>query len=419
MKTKIVGIFVVTLLIATALPISAQIKSIDTKRYEISNSLNGGWYKTYGGMGVNAFKGLDLTPDGGFIVAGQTEINGSLDAWIVKMDINGNILWETIYGNPDGDDGFWPVISTSDGGYFAGGWYYNSSSEKWDALMMKTDANGTISWIQTFGGAEDDLFFGVIETSDGFIGVGYTKSFTSGLCDALIVKTDFNGTMIWMKTIGKKKYYYELDSIIEAHDGNSYLISGGYASQQPLESGNGWLLKIDEDGNELWNRSYGTSLLFDWLPGITPTNDGYIMVGGTRGGPFGSLGLGLWGTDIWLIKTDEEGNKEWEKRFGVPFLIDYSMSVQQTDDDGFILVGHAYGIGMLGEPQFGSWSKICLIKTDSNGNINWTRIMPGNGHGRTVREIEGGFIICGYTGDGHADTSEYAVLIKTDKNGKI
>ena len=419
MKTKIVGIFVVTLLIATALPISAQIKSIDKKQYELSNSLNGGWYKTYGGSGVDAFKGLEITPDGGLIIAGHTEINGSKDAWLVKMDVDGNIQWETTYGNPEGWDGFWPVISTSDGGYLAGGWYHNSSSGKWDALLMKTDANGTISWELTFGGAQDDSCSGVIETSDGFMGVGWTQSFTSGLGDAFIVKTDFNGTMIWMKTIGKKNHYYELDSIIDAYDDNSYLISGGYIALQPFESGNGKLLKIDEEGNELWNISYGTSILFDWLPGIAPANDGYIMIGCTRGGPFGFLGLGLWGTDIWLIKVDEEGNKEWETRFGKPFLIDCSMSVQQTDDSGFILVGHAYGIGMLGAPQFGSWSKICLIKTDSNGNIIWTRIMPGNGHGRTVREIENGFIICGYTGDGHGDNSEHAVLIKTDKNGNI
>ena len=95
------------------------------------------------------------------------------------------------------------------------------------------------------------------------------------------------------------------------------------------------------------------------------------------------------------------------------------MSVQATSDNGYIFSGHTFGIGSLGGNCWAKWSKVWLVKTNDMGEIEWQNRNFGTGHARTVREIDDGYILCGYEGDNHATNSEYAFLIKTDKNGNI
>jgi len=406
---KLIGILIIMLLIGTVLPISAQFRNIGFKKEYESNELNNSWYKTYGSDGLDLFCGLELTSDGNYILTGQKDINGNVDAWILKIDPNGDIIWETTYGNPDGLDGVWGVTETSDGGFVCSGWYYQTESGLFDALMIKTDENGVIQWTNIYGTVDEwDDTQDIIETDDGYIMLG----FFSGNTEVFVLKTDFDGNEVWTKTFSKSEGQ-EIIEIIK--DGDSYIIVGGFwSSSYPIDA---WLFKLDSNGNEIWSKEYGKSLTSDVFTGIDKTSDGnYILVGGNRGGPI----MGIWGNDIWLMKVDENGNTLWEKTIGMPFFTDYSVSIQETEDHGFIITGHMMGIGNIllfyssGWPY---WSKICLIKTDSEGNVEWQKLMPGDGHGRTVREIDDGYILCGYTGNW--DNSEHAVLIKTDENGNI
>jgi len=416
MKTKIVGIFVLTLLITTTIPISGKIMTNIKNINEMKISKNGGWYKTYGGDGIDSFKGLQLTSDGNYILSGETEIYGSRDAWIIKVDTNGNVIWETTYGTTNGWDGLWPIIETSDGGYLAGGWFYNLTQDSKDALLIKVNENGDIIWAHTYGGAEEDEFYSIQETVDGFIVTGKSASYSSSMFDGYIVKIDFDGNVIWSKTYEKKVSSGEFDFITRANEGDGYIISGGYWNPLSLPT-QGRLLKIDQDGNVLWDKSYGKLLSCDYIPAVTNTpDDNYIIAGFVGAGP---LGLGLLGSDGWLLKVDNDGDILWSKQYGKPLFKDYLICVQPTSDDGFILTGHTLGIGNFGEPSFAAWSKMWLVKTDENGDKVWEKKMPGDGHCRTVREINDGFILCGYQGDGHASKSEHAVLIKTDIYGEI
>ncbi len=415
MKIKIVGILVMMLLIGTILPISAQIKTNEVEKYDYTNSLNGGWFKTYGGEGIDSFKGLDFTPDGGYILSGETQIDEFRDAWLVKINKTGDVLWETTYGNPDGWDGLYPVKTTSDGDYISGGWYYNSTQEQLDALLIKTNETGEIIWVFTLGGDGDDEFFGLHEGVDGYLAVGYSSLYTSSGKDGFIAKVDFDGNLLWHKNLEKEGCSGQLTSIINANDGNGYIISGGYYSISAPPQGR--ILKIDEDGNIVWDQSYGRKLLWEWCTTITNTLDNnYIIVGASHGGTFG---FGFLGSDIWLMKVDNNGSLIWEQNHGIPLLKDYSLCVQPTSDGGYIFTGHTFGIGGFGDATFGSWNKIWLVKTDSYGNISWDKRFSGTGHGRTVREIDDGYILCGFHRGDHGHHSEYGFVIKTDENGNI
>jgi hypothetical protein len=412
---KIIGIFFfIILLIGTVLPISAQLKNIYVNNEYDTKKLNGGWYKTYGGPGLDCFKGLDLTDDGGYILAGETEIGGSKEAWLVKTDSDGNVLWELTYGTPNGRDALWPVKTVSNGGYICGGWFYNITQETWDGLLIKVNENGKISWVNTYGGNGDDQFYALLEVDDGYFAVGMSSSYGSGNYNGFIMKTDFDGNLIWDKALEKEGYSGEVDSITNANENDGYIISGGYYSD--TEPPQGRLIKIDDNGNILWDKSFGPDQFFDWCTYVSNTDDDYIIAGGTRGGPFGQ---GKWGPDIWIMKVDNEGNIIWDLIYGKPIFKDYSICAEPTSDGGFIFTGHTFGIGGIGDATHAPWSKICLVKLDSEGNIKWERRMPETGHGRTVREINYGFIICGFEGPGHGSGSEHGILIKTDENGNI
>lgn len=417
MKGKILGLGICMLLITAILPISGKMVTTEKNDY-LAHSLNGGWYKTYGGPGLDCFKGLDVTHDDCYILAGETEIDGDKQAWIVKIHTDGELLWEVTYGTTAGRDALWPVIATSDGGYLAGGWFYNASQETNDALLIKTDGNGTILWVNTYGGDGDDQIYGLLEADDGYFAVGMTSSYSStGNYDALVLKTDFDGNQLWLKTLPIENYYTEVNGIAKANGDDGYIIVGGTSSAS--EASQARMIKIDEDGNILWDRTYG-GVFTDWWLSVDNTHDNnYIVSGGTKCGPYGK---GFWGPNIWLIKVDNEGTIVWDTSFGLPILKDYSLCVKSTSDGGYIVTGHMYGIGGVGlvaDATHAPWSKICLIKTDSEGEPQWQKLMPETGHGRTVREIDDGFIIAGFEGPGHGTGSEHGILIKTDSNGEI
>jgi len=411
-KKKIIGIFVIMLLISTAIPVinaGSHVKNM-TKNY----NQNSTWYKKYGGNGVDSLKSIDFTEDGGYILSGETQIGESLDAWLLKIDENGNVLWEITYGDPDGWDGLYPVIASSDGGYISAGWYYNSTQGKFDALLIKANDAGDVSWIFTLGGEGDDEFFGLHETDDGYLAVGYCSLYSPLENQGFIAKISFDGDLLWHKNLEREGYVGELDSIIDANDGNGYILSGGfYSSAEPPQ---GRLLKIDSEGNILWDKSYGKSLMWDWCVKVKNTLDNnYILAGGANGGP---LGL-LWGPDIWIMKVDNSGTFIWEKFQGMPIFKDYSMCVEPTSDGKYVYTGHILGFGGLEFGPFGSWSKPILVKTDANGKTLWQKLLPASGHGMTVKETDDGFILCGFHKGDKGLSSEYGWVIKTDKDGNF
>jgi hypothetical protein len=292
------------------------------------------WFKTFGGSDWDSGSSVQQTSDGGFILVGYTWSFGAggFDVWLIKTDADGNKLWDRTFGGGGSDWGS-SVQQTSDGGFILVG--YTTSFGAGDVWLIKTDANGNKQWDRTFGGSDWDEGWSVQQTSDGgFIIVGWTWSFSAGGPDVWLIKTDANGNKLWDRTFGGSENDLGY-SVQQTSDGGFILV--GATTSFGAGWADVWLIKTDANGNKQWDRTFGGSSL-DSGRSVQQTSDGgFILVGYT-----GSFGAG-W-ADVWLIKTDADGNKQWDRTFGGSRW-DWGFSVQQTSDGGFIIVGSTESFG--------------------------------------------------------------------------
>ncbi|MEO0019638.1 MAG: PKD domain-containing protein [candidate division WOR-3 bacterium] len=354
------------------------------------------WQKTFGGLDCDCGYSVQQTSDGGYIIAGFTMSFGAddWDVYLIKTDANGNLLWERTFGGENDDRGY-SVQETKYGGYIIVGETYSYGGWS-NVYLIKTDANGNQQWQKTFGGSYWDEGCSVQQTSDGgYIIAGRTRSYGAGYYDVYLIKTDANGNQQWQKTFGGL-YWDEGCSVQQTSDGG-YIIAGGTEYDV-------YLIKTDANGNLLWERTFGGEN-DDWGCSVQQTSDGgYIIAGFTM-----SFGAGDW--DVYLIKTDGNGNLLWERTFGGE-NDDRGYSVQQTSDEGYIIAGYTWSFGA-------GRADVYLIKTDDNGNPLWQKTFGGSSwdDGFSIQQtLDGGFIIAGSTGSFGAGNCD-VYLIKTDSEG--
>ena len=271
----------------------------------------------------------------------------------------------------------------------------------------------------TFGGKGDDHGSAVQPTVDGgYVIVGYTTSYGSGRTDVWLIKTDSHRNEIWNKTFGESKWDKGF-SVQQTNDGGYIIIAeknypdinvswnASDMSISPI-----WLIKTDSNGNKLWDRTFGEPLDFSGYS-IQQTKDGgYIFVGS-------KYSLISSSRDIWLVKTDSSGKKLWDKTFGGLYSSNEGICVQQTSDGGYIVAGSTgstKNLSVDGYPDKIVW----LIKTDARGTEQWNKTF-GLGTGSSVQQTsDGGYILEDYLPvhvNQSISTPIPSKLIKTDANG--
>lgn len=288
------------------------------------------WYRTYGGIGYDTGEIIQQASDGGYAILGSIRSfsNGNSDVWLLKINANGTKEWEKTFGGIEMDYGK-SLRQTGDGGYIITGSTKSFGNGNYDAWLIKTDITGSEQWNRTFGGIKEDVGKSIELTSDGgYIIVGHTDSTGSGAYDVWMIKTNDNGIEQWNQTFGGDDWEMG-DFVLQTSDGG-YVISGYTRS---MESGNAdvWLIKTNSTGVEIWNKTFG-NLSYERCKNLLQIPEGgFIMVGHTTANVNESY-------DILLIKTDDKGNEVWQKTFGW-YGDEFGYGIRQTADDGYMIVG--------------------------------------------------------------------------------
>ena len=365
------------------------------------------WAKTFGGSKWDGGNSVKQTLDGGYIITGYTNSFGADEQylWLIKTDDNGNMLWDKTFGKgkehyvTSAVESTSDVDQTRDGGYITISYADSTRPGKEYMWLIKTDDRGNMLWDKTFGGSLSGRGYSVQQTIDG--GYIITGMIDTGR-DMCLIKTDDRGNKLWDRTYGESDD--ETSRVARQTDDGGYIIVG--EKQSPGLNGYNynydvWLVKADDQGIKLWDKTFGGNGTETANSVQQTTDGGYIIIGATI--PFGDIGH-----DLLLIKTDGNGNKQWDKIFEGDWGESVGFSVQQTTDGGYIITGKA--------------PSLCLIKTDGNGNKLWENTF-GNigvvGVGHSVQQTtDGGYIITGncFSSEG-SDTD--LCLIKTDAEGNV
>lgn len=269
--------------------------------------------------------------------------------------------WDDGYGFYEFGDGDYVIVTTA------------VSDPDQELLLMKADTNGSEIWIKTFGevnGSEEG--FDVEMTSDGgYVAVGTSE--VEGNCDLFLVKADSNGEEVWTKKFDRSGD--DRGSSVQATEDGGYIIAG-----TTEEDGSDlWLMKVDTNGSEIWTQTYGGSGDDEGFCVKKTADGGYVLVGSRQA--FSGLG-----DNLWLLKTDADGNEVWSNRFGGAGD-QVGRSVQEASDLGFIIAGYTDADALV-------------IKTDSDGGLLWDMTLGGTGddEARAITETGEGYTFTGFTG---------------------
>jgi len=205
-----------------------------------------GFEKTFGSKKYDVANAITPTKDGGFIVAGGTKSFGNgEDAYLIKIDKDGNKIWQKTFGGKD-NDWVYAITPTKDGGFIVAG-ITESFGNGEDVYLIKIDKDGNKIWQKTFGGKDDDWAFAITPTKDsGFIVAGWSDSFGNEKKDVYLIKIDKSGNKIWQKTFGGKDLD-KANAITPTKDGG-FIVAGvtGTLADGKVDA---YLIKIDKDGN--------------------------------------------------------------------------------------------------------------------------------------------------------------------------
>ena len=364
--------------------------------------------KTLGGISRDQGYCVRQTFDGGYVVTANTSSYGAgqWDLLLTKTDSVGNIEWSKTYGSTLLEHYPWGVYQTADSGYFIAGMTLTAGINYYDGYMLKVDKNGTVQWSKVFGTVGSDYLWCGIETyNKQYVAVGYTWNFGAGETDVWVIKTDSIGDTLWTKTFGGSADE-DYGHWIEENDDKGYIITGHTHSYGAGDE-DVYLIRTDEDGDTLWTRAFGGTGREEGNYAIQTSDGGFIVIGTAY-----SFGAGQ--ADLYLVKTDSAGNLLWSKTYGGPGM-EEGYAVQETPDGGFIATGPSSSFSDGSNDFF-------MIKTDANGNLQFSKIYgkTGDQYSRFVETTtDGGYVLtgfCDYSGKlGYGDTDIY--LVKTDSFG--
>jgi len=349
--------------------------------------------------GVTGFSAHQLS-DGNYIVGANS--NGAV---LIKLKLNGDTIWTRNFYDPTflrADD----LIVTKDKGFMLAG--SNNVLNDADICLVKTDSLGHTEWVKayTYSTTPDTTFdeaYSIRPTTEGgYILTGTTQN------RAFLMKIDALGNITWQKTYATPSVISG-SSVIQTTD-HGYAFTG-YIDTSITYNIKVYLVRTDSLGNLMWSRSYG-STIDDRGYSIKETTDGGFIITGATSVPLGSGGTI---NQIYLVKTDRNGQLLWTKTFATYNVEEGGYAVLQTPDKGYLVTGYGGYCAFVAPGTHGSNG--FLIKTDSNGVVSYVRnygyLPNSDGMMHSLeRTSDAGFLLGGFTGNGTA-----ICMIKTDSIG--
>ena len=350
------------------------------------------WQKTYDETTNQLSNSAQQTTDGGYILAGSTDKFGNnSQIMLLKTNDDGIFQWQNAY-NGTGSDSDRSVQQTTDGGYILVGSTTTPCNSS-QVYLVKTGPDGTLQWQKNYGERGNEFGESVQQTTDGgYIIAGNSQS--GNTTKAILIKTDENGAQQWLNT------YKEPDnstvnstsamSVRQTSD-KGYIFVGTVTSPDnpPVGSSGVYIVKTDSNGNTQWTQDYG-NMRFNFESGssVVQTNNDEYMVVGTAANILGEQTI-----FIRAIRLDANGNITQTYRYENGSLNiggeEFGTSITSTSDNGFIIAGFIHGM----DPQAGfSGTFPYLVKTDSNGNRLWDRIITDTNTGQetntTINDVQ-------------------------------
>ena len=373
----------------------------DKRMFRVNNFITFG--KTFGEP-VTSEIGYSIlqNSDSSIIVLGGTE-NNNYDLTLLKTDRQGMMIWENTFGG-SGYDIAYNLEKTSDSGYLISGTTTSYGQGESDCWLIKTDYLGTIVWNKTYGYAGIENGGQAIEIDEGYLFIGDTYNIVEQNQNIFLIRANSLGDTLWTKEFGGQETDYGAD-IVATVDGG-YMILGS-TQQFSLLNFDIWMIKIDNEGTEQWNKYHGSGS-DDYGQTILYLSDGTYLIKAI------SSAFGNENNSVILLKTDASGNEEWTKSFGGTNS-NHGNTIRETDDGSFIMVSSKYDYG---NNDYNIW----LIKIDKNGFVEWEKTFGGinSDLGLSVDlSVDGGYLLTGSTGTiGNGDENSSDLwLIKTDSEG--
>jgi len=392
------------------------------------------WDKTFGGKGDDFISTILPTADGSYLLGGYSHSNKSgdksannkgdtsifisSDIWIIQIDAQGNKLWDKTLGG-NGEDNLRTMLHTPDGGYLLGGTSgSNKSGDKSedskgyvDFWIIKIDAQGNKLWDKTLGGSDEDMLTSMLATSDGGFLLGGTSWSKKGgdksedrinfdpkyPGDYWIIKIDAQGNKLWDKTLGGN-FTDDLNAMTPTTD-DGFLLGGSSNSNRSGDKSDNrknmnslyplfdyWIIKVDAQGNKLWDKTLGGQG-DDNLNAMLLTSDGKFLLGGisdsqknedksenNRDTIFKDT------PDYWIIKIDAQGNRLWDKTLGGT-QTEYLYGAMLTSDNGSLYGGPSWskrGMDKSENNNSNRFPDFWIVKIDPQGNKQWDKTLGGN-----------------------------------------
>lgn len=277
-------------------------------------------------------KGIVETDDSCLVVAGICYPKNRYDSdlWIMKTDSRGNKLWTKTYQVPN-NQGATDIVCTSDGGFALSGFTESNEDLTANAWIVRLDANGELLWEETFGGSKVDLANSIVQTPDnGFAAAGFTMSRGQGVRVMWVIKVSDFGMWEWDEVYNASFWDVAWDIAVTS---DSALVVAGFTRGEGLANYDVRVIKIDRNGRYLWGQTFGGR---EWeeATAITETYEGGFAVSAYTKSRADF-------DNFWVLKLNPQGIKEWDKTFGGSNY-DYCSAITETYDKGLMVMGSSY-----------------------------------------------------------------------------